>query len=319
MTNKAPGRSHRHHISVFNLQDMFPDEKTAVKWVEDQRWPSGSRCCPRCKGTKIREVPNAKPMPYWCKPCRKYFSVKVGTVMESSPLPVRTWVFGIYLMTTNLKGVSSMKLHNDLKITQRTAWYMAHRIRESLIDDGVPLQGEIEADETFIGGREQNKHGRKKLRAGRGTVGKVAVVGVKERGGRVKAMPVGNTDKETLQGFIRSSVDSGSTVYTDDHGGYDGLRTAYKHRKVRHSVGEYVKRQAHTNSIESFWSMLKRGHKGTYHKMSPKHLHRYVDEFAGRHNIRDLDTMMQMAYIILAMVGRRLKYKALTAKCVREL
>ena len=261
----------------------------------------------------MREVPNSKPMPYWCRPCRKYFSVTVGTAMESSHLPVRKWVFGVYMMTTSLKGVSSMKLHRDLGIPQKTAWYMAQRIRQGLIDDGAPLRGEVEVDETYMGGRERNKHGRNKLRAGRGPVGKVAVIGAKERGGRVKAQPVENTEKETLEGFVKSSVDAGSTVYTDDHGGYSGLRASYSHRAVRHSVGEYVRGRSSTNSIESFWAMLKRGHKGTYHKMSPKHLHRYVTEFSGRHNIRDLDTLAQMAFVILTMVGKRLTYDDLTA------
>ena len=310
MAKSGPGKSYRQGIDIIQLFDMFPDEESAHIWFENIRWPDGDRRCPRCDSQRTIPTKNRKPMPYWCSGCRSYFSVKVGTIMESSKLPLRKWVFALYLLSTNFKGVSSMKLHRDLGITQKTAWMMAQKIRECWLNDDNPLTGVVEVDETYIGGRERNKHESKKLKAGRGAVGKTAVVGAKQRNGRVKAKPVAGTDKGTLQGFVADSVAPGTTVYTDDHAAYRGLPN---HEAVKHGVGEYVRGMAHTNGVESFWAMLKRGYIGIYHQMSVKHLHRYVNEFSGRHNVRDLDTMMQMTFLAYGMVGKRLRYQDLVA------
>ena len=257
-------------------------------------------------------VKNRKPMPYRCKDCRKYFSVRKGMVMQSSKLGYQKWAIAIYLVATNLKGISSMKLHRELKVRQPTAWYLAQRIREGFVTGQVLMSGQVEVDETFIGGKERNKHPRKKLNAGRGTVGKAVVVGAKNRETKkVSAAVVRSTDQENLQGFIRDRVIEGSTIYTDDHSGYDGLQVDFEHKTVKHSVSEYVSDQAHTNGIESFWSLLKRGYYGTYHRMSEKHLQRYVDEFSGRHNLRSLDTIDQMARIVRGLDGKLLRYQDL--------
>ena len=233
--------------------------------------------------------------------------------MQSSKLGYQVWVVALYLLLTNLKSVSSMKLHRDLEITQKSAWHLAHRLRKAASGETAGLfRGPVEVDETYFGGREGNKHAHKKQRLGRGGIGKAVIVGAKDRAtNEVRAEVVEGTDAETLQGFVADHATPGATVYTDEAAAYKGM--PFKHESVRHSTGEYVKEMAHTNGMESFWATLKRAHKGTFHKISPKHLQRYVREFSGKHNIRDKDTIDQMGAVAQGMAGKRLPYQALVA------
>ena len=266
----------------------------ARAWFESILWPAGEVVCLKCGSTDAYRVKSGKPQPYRCRDCRSYFSLKTNTALAGSNLTLRQWAFGIYLVVTNLKSVSSMKLHRDLRVTQKTAWFMLHRIRETW-GGGTPasFHGPVEVDESYFGGKRASMSNakRKELEGtGRGPAGKTAVVAAKDRASnRVAARVVTEVDGGTLNSFVDEHTSPDAEVYTDGSSAYQGREN---HEAVAHSAGEYVKYldgvAVHTNGVESFWSMLKRAHKGTFHRLSAKHLQRYVSEFVGRHNMREL-------------------------------
>ena len=237
--------------------------------------------------------------------------------MEASNIGYQKWAIAIYLCLTSLKSVSSMKLHRDLEISQKSAWHMAHRLRKAFSENGGVFSGPVEVDESYFGGRRKNMSNAKRKElaeadTGRGAVGKTAVVGIKDRAtNQVLAKVTESVAAPALQGFVVAHTAPDATVYSDDASAYARLPRA--HQTVRHSVSECVRDQVHTNGVESFWSTLKRAHKGVFHKFSPKHLDRYVQEFAGKHNIREADTENQMRTLVERMDGKRLRYADLIA------
>ena len=248
---KAPGKFYRKGITLLEITRQFDTPEKGEAWFIEQRWSNGI-ACPHCGSVNVAIIASRNPQPFRCRDCRKHFSIKTDTVLQSSNISLDKWAIAFYLYMTNLKGVSSMKLHRDLGITQKSAWHMAHRIRETLAVTGNKFVGPVEVDETYIGGKERNKHADKKLRAGRGPVGKTAVVGMKDREtGQIASQVVEHTDAPTLQGFVERNTELDATVYTDDARAYRGLPR--HHEAVKHSVSEYVRGMAHTNGMESHW------------------------------------------------------------------
>jgi transposase-like protein len=296
----------------------FHNEAAAIARLEAIVWPKGP-FCPRCGGfDRITPVKGARAGLRRCGPCKREFTITVGTIFERSHVKLHKWFQAAHLLTSSKKGFSAHQLHRTLKVTYKTAWFMEHRLREAMRDGhfSVPLGGEgktIEMDETFVGGLEKNKHRSKRKHLGTGGSGKEAVYTLVERGGRVRSHHVPSVNAKNLRPIIEAQIDGATVVYTDEGGTSKGLGRLFdKHDSVNHSIGEYVRGDVHTNTIEGYFSILKRGINGVYHHISQQHLKRYLAEFDFRYNERaalGVNDEARADRLIRGIVGKRLLYR----------
>lgn len=299
--------------SLFDLMDAFPDEQSCVDHLRAIRWRDGE-FCPHCNSNKIYHFSDRKT--FKCGGCKARFSIKVGTIFEDTKLPLRKWFLAVWMITNHPKGVASVTLAKDLKITQKSAWFVLHRLRHAARTQcfNAPLKGTIEADVTFVGGKEKNKHADKRTPGSQGGAGKEILLGTLEREGELRIAHVPDTKARTVHATVAANVEAGSVLMTDEDRSFVGLEGKFNVYSVNHSKGEYARLGgwAHTNGIESVWALLKRQIIGVHHWISPKHLHRYADEMSWRFNRRDLKVTARMNNLFASVEGR-LTYKALIA------
>ena len=295
--------------SIIELLKAFPDEQSCIEHLEILRW-NGYVVSPFDATSKVYKCKGNK---YKCKNTSKYFNVKTDTLFDNTKIELQKWFLAIWLVTSHKKGISSLQLSRDLDVTQKTAWFMLHRIRRCFgIENNNDLDNDVEVDETYVGGKNKNRHKGKKVEGnqGRSAKDKTPVVGMVERGGKINARTVDNVQAHTLTREVVACVKRSANLYTDEWVGYNGVAKLYKHAMVNHGAGEYVNGDAHTNTLEGFWSLLKRGIIGIYHFVSRKHLQAYVDEFVFRYNTRG-NTEGGRINFLLANMGVRTTYRRL--------
>jgi transposase-like protein len=294
----------------------FANPDNCVSYIVARRWPNGVVACPTCNRTDVTYIAARRVWQCKTRHPRAQFSVKVGTIFEDSPLGLDKWLMAMWMVANCKNGVSSWEIHRSIGITQKCAWHMLHRIRLAMQDEnGGKLCGEVEVDETFIGGKARNMHPRQRKEKihGRGPGDKAIVFGMVERGGKVRATAVETRGGEELQAHIRECVEAGAAIFSDELKSYEGM-DEYQHAVINHAV-EYVNGNTHTNTIENFWSLLKRGLHGTYVSVEPYHLFRYIDEQAFRYNNRkEMDDGDRFSAVVSQIAGKRLTYSELTGK-----